>query len=106
MSSDAMCRGAQHGMNAMEAVHGGAAGTGVSFVAGIIYVPEVVATVALQQIPAGGSHIAQLRRSAGKERLGQHGVEALHLCVVRQIAVAYHCADFQSAALWFNAIEW
>ena len=58
MSGDAMWRGAEHGVDAVVAIHRGAAGTGLAFVAGVIDVAKVKAARALQEIPAGGGHIA------------------------------------------------
>ena len=79
---DAVLAGAEDGERAVVAVDCGAAGAGFALVAGVGGVAEIDAAGALQQIAAGGGHVAKLRRCAGEQSLREHRVVALHGGVV------------------------
>ena len=51
-----------------------------------------------RRLPAGGGHVADLRRGAGEDGFGEHGVVALHDGVVGHVGVAGQRAEAQTAA--------
>ena len=66
----AFVRLSEDGMDAVDAFYGGAPAAGGAFVAGRKGgVHEVVAASALQEVAAGGGHIAELRGRSGEESL-------------------------------------
>ena len=97
VGGDAVLTGAQDGERTILAFYGRTAGAGGALVAGHGLVAEIHAAGALQQIAAGGGHVAQLRGGALEQGLGKHGVIALDGRVMSQVGVAYQRADFQAA---------
>src|SRR5699024_1510338 len=63
------------------------------------HVLEVDAAGALEEIAAGGGGVAQLPGGAGEQCAGQHRVVAADARVRRQIAVADHRADADTAVV-------
>ena len=93
-----MLAGAENCVNAIEAIDRRTPRAGIALVArGIRRITEVVTPRALQQVAAGGRHIAQLRRSSRAQRLRQHWVSLLNQLVIGQIAIADHRADLHAA---------
>ena len=70
----------------------------LAFVAGRRDVVEIGAARALQEIAAGGRHVAQLLRGAGQQRARQHRIAPLHQRVIGEIGVAHERADAKPAA--------
>jgi len=66
---DTVCAAAEHGMNAVVSLECRTAGSGLALVAGSGGVAEVITPRPLQQIAAGGRHVADLSRCAGENRL-------------------------------------
>jgi len=77
----------------------GAAGARRALVAGHRRIAEVDATGWLQQVAGRRRHITQLRRGAGKQRLGEHGILALDYGVMSQVEVANERPDLQPPVL-------
>ncbi len=71
---DAGVAPAEHGVRAVLAAARVAAGTGLALVAGAGRIVEIAASRALQQVAADGRGIAQLRRGAGQQRLGDRRI--------------------------------
>jgi hypothetical protein len=97
VGGDAGLAGAQDRTTAADALQRAAAGAWLAFVAGLGGVVEVRATGALHQVAADGGLVAQLRRGAGDQGVGQHRIERAHAPVRGRRAVADHCADAQTA---------
>src|SRR5262245_47715060 len=97
MNRDALIAGAENGVNAIETVDRGAAGAWFAFVTRRGRVVEVVTTRSLQQIPAVGGHIAELRGCAGQDRSRKKRVPVFHLFVVRGVGVRHERAEAKSA---------
>ena len=74
-----------------------AAGARLALVARRGRVVEVGAARPLQQVAAGGGHVAQLRRRAGEDRAGEQRIARLDLRVIGEIAVRHQGADAQAA---------
>ena len=58
-------------------------------------VVEIGAARALQEVAAGRGHVAQLRRGAGQQRLGEDGIALCHQRVIGEIGIrarARRCA--------------
>ncbi len=83
--------------DAVEAVDGRTAGAGLALVAGEGGVAEVDAAGALQEVAAGGGHVAQLRGRAGEDGLGEDGVVAEDGGVMRDIGVAGERSEDKAA---------
>ena len=103
MCRNAVVAGAQDRVRAIEAVHCSASRARRALVAAVaarracVGLAEVRAARALQQVAAGGRHVAELRRCAGKERLRQYCVGFLHIRIPGEIRVAHHGADAEAA---------
>src|SRR6266702_4486868 len=112
MGRDAMLAGAQDSMGPVETFERRAARTGCAFVATVtagragVRFAEVSTSCPLQQVSAGGCHIAQLWRRARKNGLREHRVRFLYLGMPGEIGIAYHGPDAQ-ASRWqgFNLVE-
>ena len=99
MRRNAMLARAQDRVHAVDAVDRGAAGARLALVARRGGVVEVQAARALQQIAAVGRHVAQLRRRAGEDRIGEQRIARLDLRVVGDVAVGHQRAEPQPAVL-------
>ena len=80
---------AQNGVDAVEALDGGATGARYTLVAcreGRVH--EVVATRALKEVAAGCGHVTQLRRGSAEEGFGDQGVILDDEWMVGEIGVA------------------
>ena len=86
---DARIAPAEHGVQAVFAVPGVAAGAGFAPVAGGIYVIKISAARALQEIAADRCCIAQLRRCARQQRLGDGRVGFGERWIMREIGIAH-----------------
>src|SRR4051794_37581294 len=93
MRGDAGLRGAQDRQFAVIALPRGAAAARHTLVAGFGDVLEVDTTRPLQQVPTGGSQVAQLARSACEQRLREQGIACANRTVGSEVAVAYHRPD-------------
>ena len=91
------CSLAQDRVHPVDAVDCRAAAAWLAFVARGRRVIEIKTARALQPIASRGGHIAQLRRSAGKDCACQQGIARLDLRVVGEIAVGNERADAQAA---------
>jgi len=97
VGGDARLAGAEDGQRAVVAFDGRATRARLALVAGHGVVAEVHAAGALQEVAAGGGHVAQLRRGAGEQRLRQHPVAARDGRMVGEVGVANQRADLQAA---------
>ena len=97
MRRDAGIAHADDGVLPAEAADRAAAAAGPPLVARLVGVVEIRAARPLQQVAGGGRLVAQLARSAGDQRAGQHAVVAPHARVGRKIGVAHQRADPQPA---------
>ena len=95
IGGDAVIAGAENGQMAVGALDRGATAARLALVARHIRIAEVSAAGALQQGAAGAGHIAQLRRRAREQRLGQHRVIALHNWMMGEVAVAHERTNLQ-----------
>ena len=86
-------------MIAVEAVDRVAALARAALVAARGVVIEIGAARALQEIAADRRHVADLRRSAGEDRLREQGKALAHTPVGRDRGVLHAGADQQAAAL-------
>ena len=91
--SDGCVAAAEDRVHAIVAVDGGAAAARLAFVAGRLYVVEVVAARALQEVATRRCHVAQLLRGAGHDRAGENRIALLHEWVIGEIGVAYERPD-------------
>src|SRR4051812_35968197 len=85
-------------MPPINAVDCRAAAAGGPLVARRYRIIEISAACSLQQVPAGGGHIAQLLRGTGPDCAGNDRVLLLNQRVVREVAVWHKCADPHTAA--------
>ena len=106
MGGDAGLAPAEHGVQSVLAVAGIATRARLAFVAGAGGVVEIAASRPLQQIAADGRGIAQLRRGAGQQRLGDRGIGPREIRIVREIGIAHQRADADAAiGQTFDAVE-
>ena len=85
---------AEDGVDAVEAFDGGASAAGGALVArGKGGVHEVVAAGALEEVAAGGGHVAELRGGSAEKRLREERVVGADDLVVGEVAVADAGAD-------------
>ncbi len=88
---------AENRMNAVDAADRRAAGAGLALVARRRRVVEVRTARALNQVSADGRLVAQLTRSTGDDRFGQHRIAAAHAPIARRLGIGNLSADAQSA---------
>ena len=98
MRRNAGVAGAKDRVNAVDATNGRAAAAGLALVAGRRRVIEIGAARALQEIAAGGCHVAQLLRRSCKDGTSQQRIALLDQRVPGQVRVRYQSADEQAAA--------
>jgi len=96
MRRDTVIAGTQDGVNAVKTGNRGAAGAGISLIAGFCDVIEIVTAGSLQQIAAGGGLVAQLGAGAGQQCAAQHAITLPHARVGGEITVSNQCADTQA----------
>jgi hypothetical protein len=97
MGRDAGFAGAEDCVATIEAADGRAAAAGLAFVARHCRIVEIGATRPLQQVAAGRRHVAQLCRSAGKDRTGEQRVALLDQRMIRKVGIRHERADAQPA---------
>jgi len=85
------------GVDTVESVERRAAGAGLAFVARVVGVAVVVAACFLQEIAAGGGHVAELRRRAGEQCFREDDKLLADGVVPGEVAVADQCADAETA---------
>ena len=94
IGGDALIACAEDGVDAVEAFDGGTAAARVALVAGGEGgVHEVVAAGALEEVAAGGGHVAKLRGGSAEEGLREERVVGADGLVVGEVAVADSGAD-------------
>ena len=86
MRRDAGVAGAKDRMTAVDAADRRAAAARLALVAGRRRVIEIGAARPLQQIAAGGGHVAQLLRGAGEDGAGEQRIALLDQRVVGEVA--------------------
>ncbi|MNQ93682.1 hypothetical protein D3C85_1091620 [compost metagenome] len=96
MRGDTLRTGAKDGVDSIQTVPSRATAAGLTFIARHAGVIKIITTGALQQIAASACHIAQLRRGARQDGLGQQRVTLLDQGVPGQVGVADQGADHQS----------
>ena len=69
MRCNAVLTRAQDGMDAVVPIDRRAARPGMALVAGVGGIAKVIAARALQEVPPGRRHVAELRRSPRQQRL-------------------------------------
>jgi hypothetical protein len=108
VGGDALRTGAEDGVVAVQPVARRTAGAGLALVAGgEADIVEIAATRALQQVAAGGGHVAKLRGSARDHGLRQQRVALAHQAMVGEHRVARHGADAQAAVRQgLDRIQW
>ena len=87
----------QYGVKPVLAAAGVAARTGIALIAGTCDVVEVSATRPLQEIAADRRGVAQLRRCAGQQRLGDRRKAPGKIPVASKLGVADQRADPHAA---------
>ena len=97
MHGDAGVAGAQHGVDAVEALQRRAAAARRAFVAGLGGVVEVIAAGPLQEIAGGSRLIAQLPGGAIQQRPGEHRITLAHPPVGREVGIGDGRANAQPA---------
>jgi hypothetical protein len=97
VGGDAVLARAEDGEHAVVAIDSRTPGARLPLVARVGGVAEIDATGALEQIAGGGSHIAQLGRSAGEQGLREDWVVSQHRGVLGYIGVASESSDDQAA---------
>ena len=97
MRRDAALAPAEHRVQAVLALQRIAAGARFTPVAGARDVVEVTAACPLHQISADGRGVAELRRSAGKQRFGNGRIGAGEIRVMREVGVPHQRADAHAA---------
>src|SRR5260221_201471 len=106
VGGDAGIAPAQHGVQSVLAAVGIATGARLALVAGAGDVVEIPASRPLKQIAADRRGIAKLRRGAGQKRLGDRGIGAGEIRVMREIGIANERADADAAiGQNFDAVE-
>src|SRR5438270_6022859 len=94
IGGDALLACAEDSVDTVEAFDGGTSAAGCALVAcGEGGVHEVVAAGALEEIAAGGGHVAKLRGGSAQESLGEEGVAGANGLVVGEVAVADSGSD-------------
>ena len=96
MGRDAVIADAQYGMGTVEPLEGGAAGTGLPFVARRRRVVEIRAVRPLEQVTADGGHVAELGRRAGQNGFREERIPALDFFMVGHIRVRGEGAETES----------
>lgn len=97
MYRHAVFAGAEDRMVAVQPAARGASAARLALVAWRVGVVEILAAGTLQQVAAGAGHVAQLRRGAGEDRLGEQGIVRLHGGIPGQFGVADQGPDQQAA---------
>src|SRR5580692_12457692 len=113
MRGDAVLAGAQDRVGPVEAFERSATRSRSALVACVSAgcsragIAEVSASRSLQQVPAGGGHVAQLGGSSGQKRLRKYRIIVLHVGIPGEVGIANQGADAQaSAGEPLNFVQW
>ncbi|MNP22953.1 hypothetical protein D3C76_1156440 [compost metagenome] len=105
MGGDTLIAGTENRVDPVQTVPGRATAAGPAFVARYARVIEVITAGALQQVAAGAGHVAQLRRGARQDGLGQQRIAALDPRVPGQVGIAHQGSDHHPAGRGFTEVR-
>ena len=105
MQRDAALASAEDGVHARPTLEGRASGARLALVASRGQVSIVGATRPLHQVAGDGGDVAQLRRGAGEQRLGERREALLHLWMRGDFAVGRASADPQAVGPRLDAAQ-